>query len=389
MITLKLKNKEDRRLRRGHPWAFSNEIEGKLTGIEAGELVLLADHMGKPVGTGYLNPHTLIAFRLLTRGNEEFGPATIRRRILDAKALREKFYPGQTTYRAVFSESDQLPGLVVDRYGSWLVIEALTAGIERLMPQILESLEEAYSPDGIVLRNDSRSRELEGLPLEKTVIKGEYSGPVQVEISGLKLEVDLLEGQKTGFFLDQADNYRLLDGISEGASVLDLFCHTGAWASYAAKAGAASVLGIDASAHALETAKRNAGLNGLANVEFLKEDVFDYLKAAVSEGKRFDLIIADPPAFIKSRAKLAEGLKGYRDLNIKAMKAVAHGGWLISCSCSHHMDRESFREMLRTSAAAAGRVVRLVEERSQSKDHPVLLAAPETEYLKAALLQVL
>jgi 23S rRNA (cytosine1962-C5)-methyltransferase len=387
--TLKLKRKEDRRLRRGHPWAFSNEFETPFTGIDPGEVVEVSDHSGKFVGIGYANPHSLIAVRLLTREHEETGPAFVSQRVELAKRLRDRIYPGRESCRVFFSESDLLPGLIVDRYGRHLCVQSLTAGVERLMPAIIDALVEAYAPAGIILRNDTGQRQLEGLPLEKKLVYGTYDGPVDVEIGGLRFSVDLMEGQKTGFFLDQVDNYRVLDTISEGADALDLFCHTGAWAMSAVRKGAASCTGIDSSAHALETASANARLNGLeSRLDFAREDAFGALKRLGGEGRRYGLIISDPPAFIKSRSKVAEGLKGYRDLNTRVMRLVKPGGWLVSCSCSHHMDRETFLEVLRSAAAGADRTVRLLELRSQSKDHPVLLAAPETEYLKCALLQV-
>jgi len=387
--TLKLRKKEDRRIRRGHPWVFSNEIETPLTGMEPGCLVELVDYDGKPVGTGYANPHSLIAVRLMARRGEEVGPALIRDRVMGALSLRERLCPGRDAYRAVYSESDLLPGLIVDRYGSWLSVQSLTAGMERLMPMVLEALAEVFSPEGIVLRNDSPQRALEGLKAEKSVALGQYGGPVTVNIGGSAFRVDLLEGQKTGFFLDQVDNYRLLDGVSDGNDVLDLFCHTGAWGITAARAGASEVVCVDSSAPALSIAEENAGLNGLAGrLGFVREDAFSFLKGALDSGRKYGVVVVDPPAFIKSRAKVAEGLKGYRDLNIKAMKAVRTGGFLITCSCSHHLERETFREMIRTAASASGRTVRLIEMRGQSKDHPALVAAPETEYLKCALLQV-
>lgn len=388
--TLRLNRKEDRRIRRGHPWIFSNEIEGKFTGIEPGELVHVADHTGRPVGTGYANPHSLITVRIMCRHGEEVGPELIKERVASARALRERFCPDRETYRAVFSESDLLPGLVVDRYGSWLSVQSLTAGMERLMPDVIAALDDVYRPDGIVLRNDSRQRTLEGLPLVKEVVKGDWPGGLEVSLSGLRLKVDLLGGQKTGFFLDQADNYQLLDRIAGGAAVLDLFCHTGAWSLYAARAGAASVTGVDSSGPALGTARENAAMNGLSGrVRFMEEDALKSLRTLCPDGPAFDVVVCDPPSFIKSRAKLAEGLKGYRDLNTKVMKAVKPGGFLVSCSCSHHMDRRDFLEVLRSSAAGAGRTARVVEMRSQSKDHPVLVAAPETEYLKTVLLQLI
>lgn len=388
--TVRLKKKEDRRVRRGHPWVFSNELESKLSGMEPGELVEVVDHSGRPVGMGYANPNSLIAVRMLTRGGGDVGPGLILERVATAKALRERLYPGRETYRAVFSESDLLPGLVVDRYGSWLVLQVLTAGMERMMPWVLDALREAYRPEGIVLRNDSSQRRLEGLTIEKRVLEGEYPGAVTVSLAGILFNVDMLAGQKTGFFLDQVDNYRLLDRVVQGAEVLDLFCHTGAWGLYAAKAGADAVIGVDSSATALGSARENAALNNLTGgVSFIEEDAFDYLKRLTASGKKHGVVVVDPPAFVKSRAKIAEGLKGYMDLNVRAMKAVAPGGFLISASCSHHVGMEGFKEVLRAAAAGAGRAVRLIEMRSQSGDHPVLIVAPETEYLKCALMQVL
>ena len=350
----------------------------------------MTDHSGGFVGIGYANPHSLIAVRLLTREHEETGPAFVHQRVELAKRFRDQLYPGRESCRVFFSESDLLPGLIVDRYGKHLCVQSLTAGVEQLMPAILDALVETYAPEGIILRNDTGLRQLEGLPLEKKIAYGNYDGPVDVEIGGLHFKVDLMEGQKTGFFLDQVDNYPVLDTISEGEDALDLFCHTGAWAMSAVKKGATSCTGIDSSAQALDTASANTKLNGLeSGVRFVREDVFGALKRLGSEGRRYGLIISDPPAFIKSRSKIAEGLKGYRDLNTRVMRLVKPGGWLVSCSCSHHMDRETFLEVLRSAAAGAGRTVRLVEFRSQSRDHPVLLAAPETEYLKCVLLQVL
>ncbi len=362
-------------------------MAGGLSGCQPGEIVELCDHSGRRIGVGYANPSTLIAVRMLTMRGEGLASGLIQGRVSAAEALREKLCPGRVAYRAVYAESDGLPGLVVDRYGGWLSVQVTTAGMERLMQEVLDALERIYRPDGIVLRNDSPLRALEGLELYSRVERGEWPGCITVDIAGLTFEVDLLAGQKTGFFLDQVDNYRLLDFVCAGARVLDLFCHTGPWSLYAARAGAQSVTGVDSSEPALGKALSNAGLNGLSDrVRFVRGDVFSVLKDIESRGENFEVIVCDPPAFIKSRARMAEGLKGYRDLNVKAMRAAAPGGFLISCSCSHHLDRSGFLEMLRASAAGAKRTARLVELRSQSMDHPALLAAPETEYLKCALI---
>ncbi|MHB8173953.1 MAG: class I SAM-dependent rRNA methyltransferase [Nitrospirota bacterium] len=400
---MKLKKKEDRRIRRGHPWAFSNEFEEIPKGLVPGEMVRVVDYAGRIVGTGYVNPHTLIAVRFLTRGEEPFTVSLIKKRIEDAKALRERFYPARSrptgSWRAVYSESDLLPGLIVDKYGDWLSVQVLTQGMEGLLPEVLDALREVYNPAGIVLRNDAKLRALEGLPLEKKIAYGEYGGRTEIEFNGLKMRVDLIEGQKTGFFLDQVDNYSLLEKISGGADVLDLFCHTGAWGISALMSGAKGAAFVDSSATALAMARENAELNGLSGkAEFIREDALTALKRFSDEGKKFDVVIADPPAFIKSRLKIAEGMRGYRDLNSKCMRLVRQGGFFISCSCSHHLSRENFLEMLRAAASSvgqpeagrheAGRPARIIETRSQSRDHPILLAAPEAEYLKCALMQV-
>jgi 23S rRNA (cytosine1962-C5)-methyltransferase len=376
-------------VRRGHPWVFSNELIDKVGGVEPGEFVEVSDYTGRPVGVGYANPRTLIAVRMLSVRGEPLRPGFVRERVAAAKALREMLCPGRQAYRAVYSESDMLPGLIVDRYGGWLSVQVLTAGMERMLPEVMDALVGVHAPEGIVLRNDSPQRALEGLDAYTRVELGGLPESVRVNISGLDFEVDLLHGQKTGFFLDQADNYRLLDGISGGARVLDLFCHTGPWSLYAAAAGANSVVGVDSSKPALDRAAANAKLNGLeGKAGFVRSDAFDYLKGVPAGNESFDVVVCDPPAFIKSRAKIAEGLKGYRDLNVRAMKAVAKGGFIITASCSHHLDRSGFVELLRECAAGAKKSARLIELRSQSKDHPVLLAAPETEYLKCALLQL-
>jgi len=386
MREIRLKKREDRRIRRGHPWVFSNELSVSPKGFEPGEHVLVADHAGRPVGVGYVNPHSLIAVRMLTAGREPFTPGLLKERVLAADGLRRRFYPDRDSYRAVFAESDFLPGLVVDRYSGWLCVQVTTAGMEAMLPDAVDALREVFRPEGIVLRNDSPSRGLEGLELYTDVAEGNYIGPVEFGLHGMRLAADLLHGQKTGFFFDQADNYQLLDRAAQGARMLDLFCHGAPWSVYGLMRGAERAVCVDASGPALETAGTNLGLNGLTGrAELVREDAFSYLSGVE---KTFDIVVCDPPAFVKSRAKLAEGLKGYRDINVKAMKAVKPGGFMVSCSCSRHATREVFMETLRSAAAGAGRRVRVIETRSQSADHPVLLAAPETEYLKCVLMAV-
>jgi 23S rRNA (cytosine1962-C5)-methyltransferase len=310
--------------------------------------------------------------------------AFLERRMRTARELRDGLGFG-VSYRAVFSESDGLPGLVVDKYADLLVVQSLTAGIDRLLDHVISALRSVYDPRTIVLRNDAPARELEGLAQEKKVILGETDGMVTIEESGIIYRADVLQGQKTGFFFDQRENRSALKGLVAGRRTLDAFCYIGAWALSAARYGASEVIGIDGSEKAITLARENAALNGLT-VRFLTGDVFDELRRFQSERERFGCVILDPPAFVKSRAKVREGLKGYKDINLRAMRLLEHNGMLVTCSCSHHVDENLFREMLIDAAFSAGRQARLLEMRTQARDHPMLLAARETHYLKCAVL---
>ncbi len=386
MKTLKLKNKEERRILRGHPWVFSNEIENMPAGLAPGELVDVLDHAGRFIGRGYVNPHTLIAVRILTRKREEIDSEFFRRRITSARVLRERLGFGDS-FRAVFSEGDGLPGLIVDKYADTLVVQSSTAGIDGLLSDVIAALKDVYAPRAIVLRNDMASREVEGLAQEARVIHGAVAGPVAIEESGITYAVDVLAGQKTGFFFDQRENRLALRDLVKGRRTLDCFCYIGAWSLSAARYGAQEVIGIDSSEKAITRAKENAALNGLL-VRFTTADVFDELRRLEKLHERFGCIILDPPAFVKSRAKVREALKGYKEINLRAMKLLDPGGALVTCSCSHHIDQDLFKEMLIDAASSAGRQARLLEMRSQARDHPALLAARETQYLKCAILIV-
>lgn len=386
MRTLKLKKREERRIQRGHPWVFSNELEHVPQDVAPGELVDVVSHDGKFIGRGYVNPKTLIAVRLLTRHQEEIDIDFFRKRIAAARDLRDRLGFGES-FRAVFSEGDGLAGLIVDKYADTLVVQSLTAGIERRLDDVLAALREVYAPKAIVLRNDVASRDLEGLPQERKIVFGETNGRVVIEESGIRYAVDVLEGQKTGFFFDQRENRLALKGLVQGRRTLDCFCYVGAWALSAAKYGASEVTGIDESEKALRLAEENAAMNNLP-VRFQVGNVFDELRSREQKKERFGCIILDPPAFVKSRAKVREALKGYREINLRAMRLLERGGVLVTCSCSHHIDAELFREMLIDAASSAGRQARVLEWRSQARDHPVLLAARETQYLKCAILVI-
>jgi 23S rRNA (cytosine1962-C5)-methyltransferase len=386
MKAIKLKQKEDRRILRGHPWVFSNELERITDTFEPGEIVEVLDFSGRFVGRGYINPRSLIAVRILTRKKEEINLVFLKDKISAAHDLRKDFGYGES-YRAIFSESDGLPGLIVDKYDDTLVVQSSTAGIDRLLDEVVTALIEEYAPNSIVLRNDMATREIEGLALEKRVIVGSIAGPVTIEESGIAYRVDVLEGQKTGFFFDQRENRLALKDFVRGRRTLDCFCYSGAWSLTAAKFGASEVIGLDSSSKAVSQAADNADLNGLS-VQFKTANVFDELRVLEKRRERFGCIVLDPPAFVKSRSKIREALKGYKDINLRAMKLLEPGGALVTCSCSHHIDQELFREMLIDAAFSAGRQARIMEMRSQSRDHPVLLAAKETQYLKCAILKI-
>jgi 23S rRNA (cytosine1962-C5)-methyltransferase len=389
MTGIRLKKNEDRRIRGGHPWVFSNEI-GQIDGErQTGCAAELFDAAGGFLGCGYYTPHSLIAFRLLSRKREELDSVPFyEQRIAASLAHRTAIYPGLRTFRAVYGESDFLPGLVVDRYEGYLSLQMLSAGMDIRRDLIVEALQRVFAPKGIIARNDVSVRSLEGLEEKVEILAGEVPELVEIEENGLRFMINLREGQKTGGFLDQKQNHLLLRDICRDREVLDCFCYAGSWAVHAGLFGAASALGLDISARAVEQASRNAGLNGVADrVGFEECDVFERLRSLKHEGREFDVIIMDPPAFVKSRKNIAEATKGYLTINRRALELLRPGGYLITCSCSFHMGREAFREMLVSAARLARREVRLVATCSQSPDHPVLLSFPESEYLKCFVLQ--
>lgn len=389
MLKITLKKNEERRIKNGHPWVFSNEIAGTDGERGPGAAAELFDAGGGFIGVGHYNPRSLIALRLLSRRREEIDTVEFyEQRIRAALDHRRGIYPTLQTFRAVYGESDFLPGLVVDRYGDFLSIQILSAGMEVRLELLLHALQRVFAPLGIIARNDVGVRSLEGLEERVELLCGEVPELVEIEENGLRFLVDLARGQKTGGFLDQKENHMLLRGICRGKAVLDCFCYAGSWAAHAGHFGATSVLGIDISARAVAQAGRNAELNGLDDRVLFEEcDAFDRLRTLNHEGQRFGVIVMDPPAFVKSRKNIAEATKGYLTVNRRALELLEPGGYLITCSCSYHMGREAFREMLTQAARQARREVRLVSVHSQAPDHPVLLSFPESEYLKCFVLQ--
>jgi 23S rRNA (cytosine1962-C5)-methyltransferase len=389
MKHLVLRPGHDRRIRSGHPWVFSNEI-AKVDGQpEPGDAVEIRSASGEVFGTGYYNPHSLIAARLLSREKTSIdSPELFRNRLKTATAYRDTLYGNLAAVRMVYGEADGLPGLVVDRYNHVLVVQFLTLGIEKRRDIILSALNDVFEPSAIVARNNVAVRELEGLPQEVAVLQGELPDPLIITEHGLRFQIDVLHGQKTGHFLDQKENHQALRGRVEDRRILDLFCYTGSWSIHAARFGAREVLGVDISQGAVDLAETNARLNFQENIcSFSRADAFDLLKELQHAGERFGTIILDPPAFVKNRKRLREAIRGYLTINRRAMELLEPGGYLFTCSCSHHMDRETFLHTLTTAARQAGREFRLMETRGQAYDHPVLLSCPETAYLKCMVLQ--
>jgi 23S rRNA (cytosine1962-C5)-methyltransferase len=388
---LYLKKNEDRRLRAGHLWVFSNEVDvgrSPLTSLEPGAPVEVRDSTGRALGAGYANPHSLICARLVSRDPEQaLDRDLLARRVDRALALRETLFD-RPFYRLVFGESDGLPGLVADRFGDVLVVQITTAGMEALRDEVIAVLEERLRPAGILLRNDSSARELEGLPAYVETASGTVPEHVEIEENGVRFAVPLLAGQKTGWFYDHRLNRARLQPYAGGRRVLDVFSYVGGWGIQAAAAGASQVLCVDASAAALEEVGRNAALNGVEDrVETMRADAFDALRQLRDDGERFDIVVLDPPAFIKRKKDAKAGEQAYRRINHLALEILAPDGILVSASCSYHLSRDALRDALLRAGRAANRDLQLLEQGHQGPDHPVHPAIPETEYLKAFLVR--
>lgn len=379
--------KRTSRLLKGHLWIFSNELSVSPKRFEPGSIVKVYDSRESFLGIGYINPNSLISIRLLTKKEEPIDADFFRKKIIDAIDYRKKFLGFKDSFRVIYSEGDFLPGLIVDKYSDCLVIQILTLGIEKFQDILINILDDVFSPATIVLRNDSPVRILEGLPLFKKIIKGSLETfPVIQEID-VSFEVDPLKGQKTGFFLDQRENRIALRNYIKGGIGLDLFCYTGAWGIHLAKSGA-FVKCVDESESALSMAERNIKINNLVgSCELIKEDVFGFLKKEREKENLYDFIVLDPPAFVKSKTRIKEALRGYKEINTLAMGLVKKGGIIATSSCSYHIDKEMFLEMLVDAARDSKRNARIIEYRTQGKDHPILLPVRETEYLKCIFLE--
>ncbi len=386
---LRLKRNEDRRLHAGHLWIFSNEIDttqSPLVKFKAGELVRVLAHNDRALGLAYVNPQSLIAARMLETWTIPDAKWLVTR-LSVALRLRERLYP-KPYYRLVYGEADGLPGLVIDRYGSACVVQIGTAGMEALKPRIHEALSQVLKCEAVLFKNDSSARELEGLPSYVETALGSFDRPALVIEDGLEFDAPLAEGQKTGWFFDQAANRRTLSRyVRKGARVLDVFSYVGAWGVRAARGGAREVTCVDSSAAALELAAANAERNG-HKIIARKGDAFDVLEDLAKQGERFDVVVIDPPAFAKRKKDLPKALAAYKRLNKLAIQALADDGILVSCSCSFHVSAEDLQEAIAKAARGAGRHLQILEMGGQAPDHPVHPAIPETRYLKAYFCRV-
>ena len=368
---------------------FANEIRAALTELEPGEPVHVVDPGGRLLGVGYANPRSLIAVRILAGEDRRLDRRFFAERLRAADALRRRVRPGASAYRLCHGEGDDVPGLIVDRYDDVYVIASHTAGIDRLLEEIVAALAHTFEPRGILVKSDSTDRRLEGVDPLIEVVHGEVPEEHTVEIDGVRFVLDLRRGQKTGFFFDHADNRRWLAAQARGARVLDVFAYVGAWGLACARAGAKSVRGIDGSADAVAWATRSAAASGLAAIaRFEKADAFAALRALAEGGDRFDIVVLDPPAFVKSKKKLDEGMRGYREINRLGMTVVAPGGILATSSCSRHVDHSAFVGVLQAAADDAQRSGRILAVGRQGPDHPVPLKLPEAGYLDCVFVEV-
>jgi 23S rRNA (cytosine1962-C5)-methyltransferase len=382
-----LKKGEEHRILAGHLWVFSNEVASLEGDPEAGDIVELIRHDRKPLGLGFYHPHSLIAFRLLTTEPEDISFEFFEKRIQRALALRKRLYPHSETYRLVFGESDFLPGLVVDKYNEFLSIQVLSAGMERRTTLICDVLESLFHPKAIVARNDAPVRTLEQLPLEKKVLRGS-PGFTIIDDGCVKFEIDILQGQKTGFFLDQRENRRSLHRYVRDAKVLDCFCYEGGFSLHAAYAKAQCAVGVDSSESAIAKAKVNVRLNDANSVQLETGDVFEHLKKLAEEKKSFQAVILDPPSFTRSKKNIPSALRAYQGLNAAAMRLIDSGGFLATASCSHHITEEGFLSAIAQAARKVKRHLQLLECAGAAPDHPVNPAMAETKYLKFAIFSV-
>lgn len=388
MKTVRVNKRGADRVRQGHLWIYQSDLVD--VSAEGGSIVTVKDERGNFIGQALFSDTSQIALRFLTQSNEQVDREWWRRRITEA-AARRHIPPDTNAYRLIYSEGDLLPSLIVDRYDDVLVVQTLSQGTDALKPLLIEILVEQFNPRAVIERNDARVRELEGLPLLAGIVYGDAPEELEIRQHGLRFQVEPLGGQKTGSFLDQRENRlaaRAAAQTTNKTRALDCFTFNGAFALHLAQA-CENVIGIDISADAVAAARRNAELNALDNVEFREANVFDALREMEVVGERFDVIVLDPPAFAKNRASLKAAIRGYKEINLRALKLLNPGGVLVTCTCSYHVSEELFLEILAQAAIDARRRLQLMEKRMQATDHPVLSGMPETYYLKCVIARIL
>jgi len=386
MNEVRVSRKGADRVTSSHPWIFSSDIADR-DGAQPGQPVKVADLRGRPLGTAHYSSSSQISLRMLSRQVEEIGRDFFLHRLRAAEAHRRAVVRNTDAYRVVHGEADLLPALVVDRYGDYLMVQTLNQGMDAAKGAIASALDEIFHPKGIVARNDVAVRAKEELPLETTILAGEVPESVTVRMNALTLRADLMHGQKTGIFLDQRDNYRAAARYARGGKALDCFTSTGGFALHLA-GKCESVEAADSSGPALVTARANAAANGIGNIDFKEADIFQLLTNYASARRHFSMVVLDPPAFAKSRRNLESATTGYKEINLRALRLLQPGGILVTCSCSHHLGESALLELVAQASLDANRTLRVLERRTQSQDHPILLTVPETLYLKCLILEV-
>ena len=388
MKSIVLKKGEERRVKSGHQWVFSNEIKDIIGKPQTGDIVECYDGSNNFVGIGFYNPHSLIAFRLVSKKNEIVDTKFWQEKIEKAYEFRKYLYPNQNSFRVFYGESDGISGFVLDKYEDYCVAQFVCAGADKNKHDILEAVQNVINPKGIIIRNDSHLRKLENLPSETEIYSGQIPDDIIITENDIKYYVNVKAGQKTGFFFDQRDNRTLFRKYCKDKKVLDCFTHTGSFGLNALKGGAKEVIFTDSSKLALETASKNYELNGYKNFNAIIADAQEYICSNQALNENFEVVNIDPPGLIKSKKDFHAGYKHYAKLNEQAIRLLKHGGIFATSSCSHHLSASDFKKMLQEACARAGKTAVFLEISTQAKDHPVLISMPETEYLKFAILKV-
>lgn len=388
MKSIVLKKGEERRIKSGHQWVFSNEIKDIIGKPQTGDIVECYDGSNNFVGIGFYNPHSLIAFRLVSKKNEIVDTKFWQEKIEKAYEFRKYLYPNQNSFRVFYGESDGISGFVLDKYEDYCVAQFVCAGADKNKHDILEAVQNIINPKGIIIRNDSHLRKLENLPSESEIYSGEIPDDIIITENDIKYYVNVKAGQKTGFFFDQRDNRKLFRKYCKDKKVLDCFTHTGSFGLNALKGGAKEVVFTDSSKLALETASKNYELNGYKNFNAIIADAQEYICSNQALNENFEVVNIDPPGLIKSKKDFHAGYKHYAKLNEQAIRLLKNGGIFATSSCSHHLSASDFKKMLQDACAKAGKTAVFLEISTQAKDHPVLISMPETEYLKFAILKI-